>query len=136
METSTPPPKGQEAASMINLLCPYADDLKCMGTAKACQSATRRLDAHDDMGQGDMMGMIGCACGCPDLMSMMGGEDSSRRLDAHEEKDDGESMKAMCANPKGTIGCVATHGECDSMRKMLVNTMPGATDDNLMGYVG
>merc|ERR1719262_1951839 len=45
-------------------------------------------------------------------------------------------MKAMCANPKGTIGCAATHGECDSMRKMLVNTMPGATEDNLMGYVG
>jgi hypothetical protein len=41
-------------------------------------------------------------------------------------------MQAMCANPTGTIGCMTSKTECDSMEKMMMASMEG----NFMGYLG
>jgi len=134
--STTAAPAGKEGeaqmAMMTEIMCPHMDTIDCMGKSDKCKSSTRRLDAHEDEGQ-DIMGMIGCICECPDLASMMG---SRRRLDAHEGGDDDASLKAMCKNPEGTIGCMTSKSECDSLETMMKKSMPESMQDNMMGYLG
>lgn len=133
--STTAAPAGKEGeaqmAMMTEIMCPHMDTIDCMGKSDKCKGTTRRLDAHE--GGGDIMGMIGCICGCPDLASM---GMSRRRLDAHEGGDDDASMEAMCKNPEGTIGCMTSKSECDSMEAMMKKSMPEGMQDNMMGYLG
>lgn len=131
--TAAPGKEGEAMMAMLQeVMCPHMDALTCMGKADACKGTTRRLDAHE--GGGDMMGMIGCMCVCPDLAAISG---SRRRLDAHEDSGDGDaSMKAMCDNPKGTIGCVTSKPECKSMEDMMKKGMPETMQDDYVGYMG
>lgn len=134
MGTSTAPPPGTEMQAMMGMMCPHVDAIGCMATAEKCQpGGTRRLDAHEG-GDMDPMAMLPCICACPAFMSMMGGMGGERRLDAHMEND--ASMKAMCDNPEGTIGCLMSHESCGAMKSMMVQSMPGASEENAMGYVG
>jgi hypothetical protein len=153
-QSTTSPAPGTEGDAMMKMLqemlCPHMDTLSCMQTNadSACKSAgggERRLDAHEGGGM-DMMSMVGCLCVCPDLAAISSGRRldahegslaaiaGSRRLDAHEGSDgDGDaSMQAMCANPTGTIVCMTSKTECDSMEKMMMASMEG----NFMGYLG
>lgn len=134
-KSTTAPPAGKESEAMMamlkDILCPHMKALKCSSEVDECSSKKRRLDKHE--GEPDMLAALSCICVCPDLASMASG---SRRLD---DSDDA-AMKAVCANPKGTIGCMISESECEvfeaGMKKEMPKEVQGADDDEMMGYVG
>merc|ERR1719321_2503388 len=55
---------------------------------------------------------------------------------SEEGEGEDDSAKAMCANPEGSIGCLATKSECSTMMDMMAQSMPGADKGNILGYFG